>query len=222
MVGSAGPDPDHKSYSSFATFEDPDGNSWLLQEVTERLPGRVDPTITSFNSAGDLARALRRAGPPTASTRSESARQTRIGPTGTPSIWCVSKPVRSCLRERFRCDRAGRRCTRRALRGRHRGAGASGRSGRARAGRRRVLLLGVHPLQVALAPGGGSPGGARRRRQRPGGRAGDAGLAGLHGVRLFGCGTGTMAGGPGHLAHPWRGPTRRVRRGRGERRPAYC
>ena len=38
-----GPDPDHKSYSSFATFEDPDGNSWLLQEVTDRLPGRLDP-----------------------------------------------------------------------------------------------------------------------------------------------------------------------------------
>src|ERR1700722_12420240 len=57
----SGPDPDHKSYSSFATFEDPDGNSWLLQEVTERLPGRLDPTISSFNSAGDLASALRRA-----------------------------------------------------------------------------------------------------------------------------------------------------------------
>jgi catechol 2,3-dioxygenase-like lactoylglutathione lyase family enzyme len=56
-----GPDPDHKSYNSFATFEDPDGNSWLLQEVTDRLPGRVDPTTTSFNSAGDLAAALRRA-----------------------------------------------------------------------------------------------------------------------------------------------------------------
>jgi catechol 2,3-dioxygenase-like lactoylglutathione lyase family enzyme len=56
-----GPDPDRKSYSSFATFEDPDGNSWLLQEVTDRLPGRLDPTTTSFNSAGDLARALRRA-----------------------------------------------------------------------------------------------------------------------------------------------------------------
>ena len=56
-----GPDPDHKSYSSFATFEDPDGNSWLLQEVTDRLPGRLDPTTTSFNSAGDLAAALHRA-----------------------------------------------------------------------------------------------------------------------------------------------------------------
>ena len=57
----SGPDPDHSSYSSFATFEDPDGNSWLLQEVTDRLPGRLDPTITLFNSAGDLAGALRRA-----------------------------------------------------------------------------------------------------------------------------------------------------------------
>lgn len=57
----SGPDPDHRSYSSFATFEDPDGNGWLLQEVTDRLPGRLDPTTTSFTSAGDLAAGLRRA-----------------------------------------------------------------------------------------------------------------------------------------------------------------
>jgi catechol 2,3-dioxygenase-like lactoylglutathione lyase family enzyme len=57
----SGPEPDHNSYSSFATLEDPDGNSWLLQEVTNRLPGRLDPSITSFNSAGDLAGAMRRA-----------------------------------------------------------------------------------------------------------------------------------------------------------------
>ena len=57
----SGPDPDHKSYKSFATFDDPDGNSWLLQEVTHRAPGRLDPTATSFNSAGDLAAALHRA-----------------------------------------------------------------------------------------------------------------------------------------------------------------
>ena len=56
-----GPDPDQKSYSSFVTFEDPDGNGWLLQEVTDRLPGRVDPSVTAFSSAGDLASALRRA-----------------------------------------------------------------------------------------------------------------------------------------------------------------
>jgi hypothetical protein len=69
----SGPDPDHKSYSSFATFEDPDGNSWLLQEVTDRLPGRLDPTITAFNSAGDLARALRRA------ETAHGEQETRIG-----------------------------------------------------------------------------------------------------------------------------------------------
>ena len=56
-----GPDPDHKSYNTFATFEDPDGNSWLLQEITDRLPGRVDPDVTRFSSVGDLASALRRA-----------------------------------------------------------------------------------------------------------------------------------------------------------------
>ena len=56
-----GPAPDHKSYGSFASFNDPDGNGWLLQEVTSRLPGRVDASATSFASASDLAEALRRA-----------------------------------------------------------------------------------------------------------------------------------------------------------------
>jgi catechol 2,3-dioxygenase-like lactoylglutathione lyase family enzyme len=57
----AGPTPDRASYASFATFSDPDGNGWLLQEVTNRLPGRVDPATTAFPSANDLASALRRA-----------------------------------------------------------------------------------------------------------------------------------------------------------------
>ena len=56
-----GPAPDHASYSSFATFSDPDGNGWLLQEVTTRLPGRIDAAGTVFASAADLASALRRA-----------------------------------------------------------------------------------------------------------------------------------------------------------------
>jgi catechol 2,3-dioxygenase-like lactoylglutathione lyase family enzyme len=56
-----GPAPDHASYSSFATFSDPDGNEWLLQEVTERLPGRIDATETAFASTADLAKAMRRA-----------------------------------------------------------------------------------------------------------------------------------------------------------------
>jgi catechol 2,3-dioxygenase-like lactoylglutathione lyase family enzyme len=53
--------PDGQSYSSFAIFKDPDGNTWLLQEITVRLPGRVDPAETSFASVADLAAALRRA-----------------------------------------------------------------------------------------------------------------------------------------------------------------
>jgi len=53
--------PDHGSYGSFATFADPDGNGWLFQEVTTRLPGRVDSAATSFASANDLASAMRRA-----------------------------------------------------------------------------------------------------------------------------------------------------------------
>ena len=57
----AGPAPDRNSYGSFATFNDPDGNGWVLQEVTDRLPGRTDPTVTSFGSKPDLASALRRA-----------------------------------------------------------------------------------------------------------------------------------------------------------------
>ena len=57
----SGPAPDHASYGSFATFSDPDGNTWLLQEVTTRLPGRVDRAGTAFASVSDLANALRRA-----------------------------------------------------------------------------------------------------------------------------------------------------------------
>jgi catechol 2,3-dioxygenase-like lactoylglutathione lyase family enzyme len=57
----SGPAPEHGSYRSFATFSDPDGNRWLLQEITTRLPGRVDPAETGFASVNDLASALRRA-----------------------------------------------------------------------------------------------------------------------------------------------------------------
>jgi catechol 2,3-dioxygenase-like lactoylglutathione lyase family enzyme len=56
-----GPDPDRSSYGSFCSFTDPDGNTWLVQEVTTRLPGRVDAAETAFASTADLASALRRA-----------------------------------------------------------------------------------------------------------------------------------------------------------------
>jgi catechol 2,3-dioxygenase-like lactoylglutathione lyase family enzyme len=64
-IGPEGPvsglDPERRTYRSRASFSDPDGNVWLLQEITTRLPGRVDPGVTSFGSASDLASALRRA-----------------------------------------------------------------------------------------------------------------------------------------------------------------
>ena len=57
----SGPQPNHLSYSSFVSFTDPDGNGWLLQEVTKRLAGRIDSATTTFASANDLASAFRRA-----------------------------------------------------------------------------------------------------------------------------------------------------------------
>ena len=64
-VGDNGPagglDPQRRTYRSFASFRDPDGNQWLFQEITTRLPGRIDSRATTFSSASDLASAMRRA-----------------------------------------------------------------------------------------------------------------------------------------------------------------
>ena len=68
-----GPDPDRPSYGALATFSDPDGNLWLLQEITQRLPGRVSGDQTTFTSPGDLAAALRRA----ATAHGEHEKRTR-------------------------------------------------------------------------------------------------------------------------------------------------
>ncbi|GAB2857803.1 glyoxalase [Actinocorallia aurea] len=56
-----GPSTERGSYGSFLSFSDPDGNGWVLQQVTKRLPGRLDPSVTAFSSKDDLASALRRA-----------------------------------------------------------------------------------------------------------------------------------------------------------------
>jgi catechol 2,3-dioxygenase-like lactoylglutathione lyase family enzyme len=56
-----GRDPQRRSYFSYASFSDPDGNSWLLQEITARLPGRVDAGLAAYSSTTELAAALRRA-----------------------------------------------------------------------------------------------------------------------------------------------------------------
>jgi catechol 2,3-dioxygenase-like lactoylglutathione lyase family enzyme len=57
----SGPAANHATYGSFAMFRDPDGNSWLLQEITQRLPGRIDSGVTSYGSVSDLVTALIRA-----------------------------------------------------------------------------------------------------------------------------------------------------------------
>ena len=87
-----GPAPERSSYGSFATFSDPDGNGWLLQEVTTRLPGRIDPAddgVRLGERPGAARSGARRRR--TASTRSGPARRTRTGPTGTPSTWCAEQ-----------------------------------------------------------------------------------------------------------------------------------
>jgi catechol 2,3-dioxygenase-like lactoylglutathione lyase family enzyme len=72
-----GPDPDRASYGSFFSFGDPDGNTWLVQEITTRLPGRIDAGETAFASAADLAGALQRA---------EAAHVEHLRRTGTPDL----------------------------------------------------------------------------------------------------------------------------------------
>jgi catechol 2,3-dioxygenase-like lactoylglutathione lyase family enzyme len=60
-VRASGPDPERRTYASFLTFNDPDGNGWVLQEITNRFPGRIDSDETAFASVPDLASAMRRA-----------------------------------------------------------------------------------------------------------------------------------------------------------------
>jgi catechol 2,3-dioxygenase-like lactoylglutathione lyase family enzyme len=57
----SGPAPDRRTYASFVSFSDPDGNGWLLQEITTRLPGRIDSDATTYATVSDLANAMRRA-----------------------------------------------------------------------------------------------------------------------------------------------------------------
>jgi catechol 2,3-dioxygenase-like lactoylglutathione lyase family enzyme len=101
----SGPDPEHRSYRSFASFSDPDGNGWLFQEVTRgwpdastrpRRPSR-QPTIWRVRFGARPAR--------TGSTRSGRDKPTRTGPTGTPRTWWRSRLAGSCHNEPLRRNR---------------------------------------------------------------------------------------------------------------------
>ena len=92
----SGPDAEHRSYRSFASFDDPDGNGWLLQEVTTRL--QAASTLRQRTSRRRVIWpapcVVRRR--PTESTKSALVSATQIGPTGMPRTWLRSSPVRNC------------------------------------------------------------------------------------------------------------------------------
>ena len=96
----SGPDPEHRSYRSFASFSDPDGNGWLLQEITTRLPGRID-SADDFVRLGERSgeRASACGGRPRRAREAHRRSATRTGPTGTPHTWWRSRPERSCRNE---------------------------------------------------------------------------------------------------------------------------
>jgi catechol 2,3-dioxygenase-like lactoylglutathione lyase family enzyme len=82
-----GPDPERTSYGSFFSFNDPDGNMWLVQEVTTRLPGRIDAANTAFASTADLASALQRAEAAHAEHEKRNGRSRLFHRSGQDESW---------------------------------------------------------------------------------------------------------------------------------------
>ena len=143
--------------------------------------------------------------------------------------WSPCRAERSPHRgthEQLRRHRLGRRLAGRALRRRVGRRWTAGRRRRTPAGRRRVLLLGVHPFQDAAAPRGGGPGGARGGGQRPGRCRGGPGIPRFHGLELLRCRPGALAGGQGYRPAARHWPAGRGGRGRSGRcapyRRAHC
>ena len=92
--------PEGRSSFSFASFEDPDRESSGCSRKSRRGFRPIDSATTTFNSASDLATALRSARPRTVSMRNAPAKEMRTGPIGTPNTWSSSTPAQSCRNER--------------------------------------------------------------------------------------------------------------------------
>jgi catechol 2,3-dioxygenase-like lactoylglutathione lyase family enzyme len=82
-----GVDPDRTSYGSFCSFNDPDGNVWIVQEVTTRLAGRIDATETTFASADDLENALWRAEAAHVDHQKRTGRSHLLDPSSEDETW---------------------------------------------------------------------------------------------------------------------------------------
>jgi hypothetical protein len=135
----------------------------------------------------------------TAATKRRSGIPTRTGQIGTRSTWWTSSPGSSVrpapgrAHEQLRRHRLGRRLAGRALRRRVGRRWAAGRRRGTPAGRRRVVLLGVHPFQDAAPPREGGPGGPRGGGERPGRCRGGPGISRFHGLELLRCRPGALA-----------------------------
>lgn len=89
----SGPHPSRATYGSFASFSDPDGNGWVFQEVTTRLPGRVEAGDTTFGSSRNLRARFAALPPRTANTRKRPVSTMKTGLTGTPNSSSASRPA---------------------------------------------------------------------------------------------------------------------------------
>ncbi len=109
----SGPDPEHRSYRSFASFSDPDGNGWLFQEITDAV-ARARRGVTTYASARATWRGAAARRGRARPAREADGKPTRTGRTGTPSTSSASRPARNCHHERGLGHRASAPKTRKA------------------------------------------------------------------------------------------------------------
>ena len=182
----------------------------------------------TYDSAIDLAAALRRAEDAHGRHEAEAGIPTRTGRIGTRSTWWTSspgspvRPTSGAAHEQLRRHCLGRRFAGRALRRRVGRRWTASRRRGTPVGRRRVFLLGVHPFQDTAAPRGGGPRGTRSGcSQRPSRCRGGPGVSRFHSLELLRCRPGTLASRQGYRSSPRHRPAGRRGSGRSGRCTSY-